>query len=739
MNAPLSIDISRRGLLAGGGALVVSFSLPGGGKAFAQNAPAAAEIASHMLDSWLRIDAQGVVTIYTGRTEFGQGMKTAMIQLAAEELYLDPHTVEIVSCDTALTPNEGYTSGSRGMADGGTTVRAAAAQMREILISAAATKLGADAAQLKLENGKVVAPGGKSVGYGELVAGDVMHVKLNKQTKLKDPKTYSVVSKEFARVDIPAKVTGGVAFLQDLRLPGMVHARVVRPPSYGAKLKSVDTAKVEKLPGVLKVVRDGSYLAVIAEKEFQAITAMRALAEAAQWDEPQTKLADYPAAYEWLQTAKAQDLVILDTKTTPEPGTRMVEAKYTRPYQMHGSIGPSCAVGHLQDGKLTVWVHNQGAYPMRQAIADMLTLPEDQVRCIHMEGPGCYGHNGADDAGGDAALIAMAFPGRPVRVQWMRADEHGWEPYGSAMVTKGRVSLDGSGKIVDWNYDVWSTTHSTRPGGAKSLAAAWYREQPVTLPPARAPGTNEADGNRNAKPPYKLPSAKVMHHHVAEMPLRVSALRSLGAYMNVFSVESLMDEVAAAAGADPVEYRLRYLDDSRAREVVTMAAERFGWSKNKLPKGRGRGFGYARYRNSSSYVAVALEAEVDPSSGAVRIPRIVAAADSGTPVSPDGVRNQIEGGILQSISWTLHEQVGFDKTGITSRDWTTYPIMRFPEMPESVEVHVINRPGQPMLGAGEASQGPAAAAIANAIAQATGSRLRDLPLNRDKVKAAMGA
>jgi nicotinate dehydrogenase subunit B len=422
MNAPLAFDISRRGLLAGGGALVVSFSLLGGGKVAGQGAPAAG-VAPDMLDSWLRIDAQGVATIYTGRTEFGQGMKTAMIQLAAEELYLNPRTVKIVSCDTALTPNEGYTSGSRGMADGGTTVRAAAAQTREILISTAAAKLGADAAQLKLENGKVVAPDGKSIGYGALVAGDVVHVKLNKQAKLKDPKSYTLVSKEFARVDIPAKVTGGVAFLQDLRLPGMVHARVVRPPSYGATLRSVDAAKVEKLPGVLKVVRDGSYLAVIAEKEIQAVTAMQALMAAAQWDEQQ-KLTDYPGIYEWLQTTKAHDIVILDSKTTPEPGTRSVEAKYTRPYQMHGSIGPSCGVGHFQDGKLTVWVHNQGAYPMRQAIAELVKLPEEEIRCIHMEGPGCYGHNGADDAGGDAALLAMAFPGRPVRVQWMRADEH---------------------------------------------------------------------------------------------------------------------------------------------------------------------------------------------------------------------------------------------------------------------------------------------------------------------------
>jgi CO/xanthine dehydrogenase Mo-binding subunit len=486
------------------------------------------------------------------------------------------------------------------------------------------------------------------------------------------------------------------------------------------------------------VVRDGSYLAVIAEKEFQAITAMGALAAAAQWDE-QAKLSDYTgmAVYDFLQKTPTEDVVVLDTKTPRAPGTRTIEATYRRPYQMHGAIGPSCGVGHFQDGKLTVWTHNQGAYPLRQAVSELVKLPEIQIRCIHMEGPGCYGHNGSDDAGGDAALLAMAFPGRPVRVQWMREDEHAWEPYGSAMVTKARASLDAGGNIVDWQYDVWSTAHSTRPGGAKSLMAAWHREQPAALPPPRVPSGAESDGNRNAKPPYKLPSARVIHHHVKEMPLRVSALRSLGAYMNVFSVESLMDELALAAGADPVEFRLRYLDDPRAKEVIQTTADRFGWSRENLPKGRGRGFAYSRYRNSSSYVAVAAEVEVERETGAVRLLRVVSAADSGQAVSPDGIRNQIEGGIIQSASWTLYEQVGFDNTRVTSRDWGSYPILRFSAVPESVEVHVIDRPGQPFLGAGEASQGPAAAAIANAVANASGGRVRDLPFTRERVKAAM--
>ena len=738
MNAPFSLDISRRSLLAGGGALIVSFTLLGAGPVLAQKADAGPELPADMLDSWLRIDAQGIATVFTGRSESGQGVKTAMIALAAEELYLDPLLVKVITSDTEKTPNEGYTSGSKGTSDGGGMIRAAAAQVRSILVKNAAGKLGVDAAQLKLDNGKVVAPDGKSISYGELVAGDVIHVELDKKPKLKDPKSYSIVSKGLARVDIPAKVTGGEAFLHDMRLPGMVHARIVRPPSYSAKLLSVDAAKVEKLPGVLKVVRDGSYLAVIAEKEFQAVTAMQALAKAAQWEEKPT-FTDYAGVYEWLQTTPSEDVPIFDTKTTPEPGTKTVEVKYTRPYQMHGSIGPSCSVAHYQDGKLKLWVQNQGAYPMRQAVAEMLKMQEADVHCVHVEGAGCYGHNGADDAGGDAALIAFNFPGRPVRLQYMRADEHGWEPYGSAMVAKARVSLDGSGKIVDWNYDVYSTTHGTRPGGAKSLAAAWYREQPLKLSAARAPGANEADGNRNSKTTYKLPCQKVVHHHIKEMPLRVSALRSLGAYMNVFSNESLMDEVALAAGGDPVEFRRRDLDDQRSLDVINGTVQRFGWNTEKLPKGRGRGFAFVRYRNSLTYVAIATEVEIDASTGAVRIPKVVATVDSGTAVLPDGVRNQIEGGIIQSISWTLHEQVGFDKTRITSRDWMSYPILRFNEMPEVVDVEVINRPGQPILGAGEASQGPAAASLANAIAHATGTRLRDLPLTRDRVKAAMQA
>jgi CO/xanthine dehydrogenase Mo-binding subunit len=734
-------------MLAGGGTLIVSFALfdqrlfaqeaeEGGGQSgpklpgSLQNSP--------MLDSWIRIEADGSVTLFTGKAELGQGIKTALVQLAAEELYLEPRAIKVVSSDTEQTADEGYTAGSRSIQDSGGAVRNAAAQVREILINVAAAKLKVDASQLKAENGKIIAGNGRGFGYGELVANNVLHVNAEPKSKLKDFKTYTLVGQSMPRIDIPGKVTGAATYVQDIRLPGMVHARVVRPPSMGARLRSLDAAPVEKMPGVLKVVRNGNYLAVVAEREFQAIQAMRALATAAQWDE-QAKLTDYPGVYDLLQKGPSEELVIFDTKTSPAPGTRTIEATYRRPYQMHAAIGPSCAVGLLQDGKLTVWTHNQGVYPLRKAVAELLHMPEDKVRCIHMEGSGCYGHNGSDDAGGDAALLAAAFPGRPVRVQWMREDEHAWEPYGSAMVTKARASLDAGGTIVDWQYDVWSMSHGTRPGGARSLIAGWLIEPPLSLPPSRLPGINEAEGNRNSKPAYKLPSARVVHHHIKAMPIRTSALRSLGAYMNVFSVESLMDELAAAAGSDPVEFRLRYLDDPRALDVIRLAAERFGWSKEKLPQGRGRGFAYARYKNSATYVALATEVEVARDTGAIKVLRVVAATDSGQAVNPDGIRNQIEGGILQSASWTLYESVGFDKTRITSRDWRSYPILRFAAVPETVEVHVIDRPGQPFLGAGEASQGPMAAAIANAVADATGARIRDLPLTPDRVKAALGA
>ncbi|HLZ06923.1 MAG TPA: molybdopterin cofactor-binding domain-containing protein [Bradyrhizobium sp.] len=744
MNAPFILD--RRRLLKGSGALIVSFSLSG---AFAQEQnpqgtppvpklPGSLE-KSPYLDSWIRIDADGGITAFTGKAELGQGFKTAFQQIAAEQLDVPFASLKVITADTKLTANEGFTAGSHSMQDSGTAILHAAAQARQLLITEAARRLDVPAESLRTENGAVVAPDGRKLTYGELVAAEMLHVQAQPSSNLKDPASFKMIGQPIPRVDIRAKVTGGVAYVQDLRLPNMLHARIVRPPSYGAELGECETGAVEKLPGAVKVVRDGNFLAVVAKKEFQAVKAMRALSTAAKWNES-AKLPKQDDLAAVLTAMPRKDFAILQRSDASVTGRKTIEAAYTRPYQSHGSIGPSCAVAQFADGAMTVWSHTQGVYPDRAAIAEMLHMPPQSVRVIHTEGSGCYGHNGADDAAADAALIARALPGTPVRVQWMREQEHGWEPYGPAMVTKLKASIGDDGKIADWTFEVFSNTHSMRPGGAGCLLAAQHMAQPFAVPEAKLLPLPEGGGDRNAIPIYTFPNAHVAHRFIPDMPIRISALRSLGAYHNVFSIESFMDELAGLAGADPVEFRLKHLDDSRGREVIEKAAQGFGWQKGqKAPQDRGFGFAFARYKNLAAYCAIASEVEVDRETGRARLVRAVAAVDSGQVVNPDGLSNQIEGAIVQSASWTLYEQVTFDQHRITSIDWQTYPILRFDAVPEKIEVHIINRPGMRFLGSGETGQGPAAAAIANGIANATGKRLRDLPLTRKRIKDAIDA
>ena len=748
MNGPVipsrASVLDRRRVLAGGGALIVSFSL---GDALAQDtgAPAAPPAlpgslkGAPYLDSWVRIDADGSITVFTGKAELGQGFKTAFQQIAAEQLDVPFKSLKVVTADTGRTANEGYTSGSQSMQNSGTAIANAAAQVRQLLVAEAARRLGLPEENFRTENGAVISQDGHRFSYGDLVAENMLHVQAQPKSRLKDPATFKVMGQPVQRVDIPAKVTGGAAYVQDMRLPGMVHARIVRPPSYGAQLTDCDTAAVEKLPGIVKVVRDGNFLAVVAAREFLAVKAMAALSAAAKWKET----ASLPKQDDLLRVLTAmpsQDSTIFEKINPAVTGQKTIEATYTRPYQAHGSIGPSCAVAQLADGTMTVWTHTQGVYPDRQGIAEMLRMPPASVHCIHVEGSGCYGHNGADDAAADAALIARALPGTPVRVQWTREQEHAWEPFGPAMVTRLKASLDGNGAISDWNFEVWSNTHSMRPGGAGSMLAAQHMAQPFALPAPRPIPLPEGGGDRNAIPIYKFPNARVVHHFIPAMPVRISAMRALGAYHNVFSIESFMDELALAAGADPVEFRLKHLDDPRGRDVIEKAAQGFGWKKGqKPPPDRGFGFAFARYKNLAAYCAVATEVEVNRETGRPRLVRAVAAVDSGQVVNPDGLINQIEGAIVQSMSWTLYEAVTFDDTRITSIDWQTYPILRFNAVPDSIEVHIVNRLGQPFLGSGETGQGPAAASIANAIADATGKRLRNLPLTRKRIKDAIDA
>jgi nicotinate dehydrogenase subunit B len=744
MNAPVILD--RRQLLAGGGSLIVSFSLTG---AFAQDqgAPAAPPApkppgslaTAPYLDSWIRIDADNTITVFTGKAELGQGFKTAFQQIAAEELDVAFDALKVVTADTKLTANEGYTAGSNSTHNSGVAIQNAAAQVRALLVAEAAKRLDVAADNLRTENGGVIAQDGRRLSYGELVADNMLHVQAQPTSKLKDPATFKVMGQSIPRVDIPAKVTGGAAYVQDLRLAGMVHARVVRPPSYGAQLTDCDPAVIAGMPGVVKVVRDGNFLAVVAKGEFQVVKAMQALAANAKWQESARlpKQDDLPAA---LMALPSKDMTIFEHADASVSRGKTIEATYTRPYQSHGSIGPSCSVAQFIDGAMTVWSHTQGVYPDRAAIAEMLRMPPANIRLIHVEGSGCYGHNGADDAAADAALIARALPGRPVRVQWMREQEHAWEPFGPAMVTKLKASLDDGGKIADWQFEVWSNTHSMRPGGAGAMLAAQHMALSIKPPEPKPLPLPEGGGDRNAIPIYKFPNARVVHHFIPDMPVRISAMRALGAYHNIFSIESFMDELADLANADPVAFRLKHLDDARGRDVIEKAAQEFGWRKGQqAPPDRGYGFAFAKYKNLAAYCAIASEVEVNRETGRARLVRAVAAVDSGQVVSPDGLTNQIEGAIMQSTSWTLYEAVTFDDTRITSIDWQTYPILRFEAVPDRIDVHIINRPGQPFLGSGETGQGPAAASLANAIANATGKRLRNLPLTRKRIKDAIDA
>jgi nicotinate dehydrogenase subunit B len=733
----MNAHISRRHFTAGLGGIVVAFTLaPKLGSA--QHALPGSLNGNRMLDAWIRIAADGSATVCTGKVELGQGIVTALSQIAAEELDLPLARVHMISGDTEKTPNEGFTSGSQSIENGGVALRLAGAEVRTILLDLAAKRLGAEASALAVADGVISTPDGRKVTYAELARDADLHREVTAKAKPKLPSSHRIVGKSIARYDIPAKVTGGAAYVQDLRLPGMLHGRVVRPPSYGAKLAAIDEAKIKAMPGVAAVVRDGSFVGVLAEREEQAIRASEALGKSAKWT-PGPALPDQATLYDHLLSLPDEPHVISEKHAALPDGARLIEAIYRKPYICHAAIGPSCAVAQFAGGKMTVWNHSQGVFPLRGNLVMALKLPPDKIHCIHAEGSGCYGHNGADDVALDAALLARAAPGgRPVRLQWMRGDEFGWEPFGSAMVMRAKAALSADGRIVDWNYEVWTNTHSTRPDPrGNNLLASWYLSEPQRPAPPQIVPQPAGGGDRNAVPLYDFPRQRVVHHFIKEMPLRVSALRTLGAYANVFAMESFMDELALAAGADPVAFRHAHLKDPRARAVIETVAKKAGWKPGgRSGGGKGRGIGFAKYKNLATYVAVIADVEVDAASGKVSVPYAWAAADAGLIVNPDGLANQIEGGIVQSTSWTLHEEVMFGPTGIKSRDWLTYPILTTPEVPR-VEVELINRPQERSLGAGEASQGPAAAAIANAFAAATGKRMRELPLTPERLKLAV--
>jgi CO/xanthine dehydrogenase Mo-binding subunit len=731
---------TRREFLAGLGSLSIGFALF---PAAPVNAASSGQLPGDLrhyphLESWLRINADRTVTLLVGKVELGQGILTVLCQICADELDVDFSRVKIISGDTAVVPNEGTTAGSFSTPECGTAVRYAAAEARDRLLTLAAAQLQTPKEKLTVRDG-VVHAGNQATSYWDVVAGLNLKAEISGNARPKAAGEHVYVGKPVPRIDIPRKVFGEEIFIQDLRLPGMVHGRPVRPPCHNATLVSVDEHAVAQIPGVLKIVRDGSFLGVIASDEYAAVQAADKLAQTAKWSVKDALDLDEAKLHDWLLNTKSSQTEILNKgNLLPRAIAGTVRRIYHRPYLMHGSIGTSTAIATAtSDGHFTIWTHSQSVFDTGAAVARMLGVDPSKVHCEHHQGSGCYGHNAADDVVADAALLARAFPGRPVRVQWSRHDEHKWEPYGAAMTVETVASVDANGNIINWSLDLWSVPHGTRPGGKPgNLLAAGMLEKPFPRPIPHDGGPPNYAAARNAIALYELPGQTVTSHFITEMPLRSSSLRSLGAYANVFAIESFIDELAVRAGADPLEYRLRYLTDTRARDVLLKAAESFGWDRWKPKTNTGRGIAFARYKNLAAYLAVAMEAQLDHATGAIAVKRVSAAVDVGEAINPDGVANQIEGGIIQSLSWTLKEAVEFKGNEVKSIDWATYPILHFSEVPE-IEVHVIDRPGFPFLGTGEASQGPAAAALANALADVAEMRFTETPFTPPRIKAAL--
>ncbi len=688
------------------------------------------------LDSWLRIEADGSVVVRTGKVELGTGTRTALAQIVAEELDVPLERVCMVMGDTAQTPDEGYTAGSMTLQNTGAALRRAAATARQALLEAASDRLDAAIEELRVDDGRITVSRhpDRSTTYAELQGGRPFECQVREDAPVKRSEAYHVVGVSSARRDLEAKLTGRPSFVQDVRLPGMLHGRVVFPPGPGVRLIDLDEDSVADVAGVVRVVRQGSFVGVVAEREEQAVRAARELRVTWQAGEA---LPDMTGLAEALRAQPAQAVVLREegqVDAALRGAARRAQATYALPYHAHASMGTSCAVADVQVDGVEVWSSTQGPHPLRGALAELLDLPVEHVRVRHLEGSGGYGHNGSDDAAAEACLLSRAV-GRPVRVQWSREQEFAWEPKAAPMVIEVRGGLDEQGRAVAWQYDAWTPTHTDRPRRAAQLLAAQWRAD-MGPPPVRLGG-----GDRNAETLYTFANQRVTVHWLPWSPLRTSSFRALGGVGNTFANECFMDELAHVAAADPLEFRLRHLSDQRARDVLTAAAERakWRWPGAPGPIGQlavGQGLAAAQYKNTGAYVACVADVEVDRATGAVRVRRVVVAHDCGLIVNPDGVTNQVEGNVIQSLSRALKEEVAFDGTGVTSRDWEHYPILTFSEIPE-IEVVLVNRPGEPLLGAGEPASITTAPAVANAIFRATGARVRQMPLTPERVRAAL--
>ena len=733
--------LSRREFILSGGAVVVGFalsaSLPKWGLAqeAVPGATAGRTLDIDQVDSFLAFHADGSITIYTSKVDVGTGLRIVMCQVAAEELGVPVERISVIEGDTGLTPNHGGTGGSTGVPRGAMDVRQAAATAHQAILNLGASRLNRPAAELILADGMVrPATGGPGISLGALIGDQRLSLKLDAKAPLRKPADYTVVGKPILRTDVPGKCTGQHLFLQDFSLPGMLHARVIHPPALGAKLVSLDESSIRGIPDV-RVIRVESFLAVVASDEWAAVRAARELK--ATWTAWQGLPGSEGLDRTMRQGAIDRDEVLVnrgDAVAALSSAAKQLSATYVWPFQSHASLGPSCAVADVREDGATVWTASQGTYGLRGNLAKIFKITEEKLRVIYLDGSGSYGTNGNDDAAADALLLSKRL-GKPVRVQWMRHDEHGWDPKGPPQLLDLRSGLDADGRIAAWETQMWIP--ATIPGNRPLVgvnAAALSQDQ----------GRGAGQISQNGDPPYATPHLRVVVHWLKDSPLRLSNLRAPGKIANVFAVESFTDELAAESKMDAVEFRLRGLTDPRAIEVIKRTAEMIGWQSRRSPNPQaaqgnllvGRGIGYARYKQAENYAAIAMEVAVDRASGRISVRRVTCAHDCGLIINPDGLRNQVEGCIVQTLSRALHEEVKFDRSRVTGVDWVTYPILTFPELPP-VQVSLIDRPELPPLGAGEAATAPVAAALANAIFDATGVRLRSVPFRPEQIRSGL--
>ncbi len=728
------VSVARREFLKGG-ALVIGFSLTGLPLALAQtaaNAHTPHTLNLDEVDAFLAVRADGSVIVYSGKVDLGTGHRIAMRQIVAEELAIGVERIELVEGDTAFTPDQGPTAGSTGVMRGGMQLRQAAATAREALLARAAGHLQVAASELSFGDGDVRAPSSR-VSFAELVGDRAFGVRMNPQAPLRNPAQYRIVGKSLPRPDLPAKLTGRHIFVHDFTPPGMLHGRALRPPAVGARLLEVDATTIAHLPGV-QLVRIKDFLGVVAGDEWAAVRAARALK--ARWSEG-SGLIGHENLGLWARRGPfVKEEIIVSKGDTSDLASNphQLAASYQWPIQSHASLGPSCAVADVRADGATIWTASQATHRYQPAYAQMLGLPREQVRLIYLDGSGCYGMNGHDDVAADAALMSKAV-GKPVRVQWTREDELGWDPKGPPQLLELRAALDAQGHIDAWEAEMWVP-----------LATANLAHVPLLAPSdagiAQPVGQMVGLVTQNADPPYRAARVKVTAHWLEPAPLRPANIRAPGKVANCFAVEAFVDELAAAAKIDPLEFRRRDLADPRGIEVLDRCAALIGWKaaggerRKSGAIARGRGIAYVHYKHNETYVAMAMDVEVERKSGEIRVRRVACAHDCGLMINPGTVRNQVEGNILQTLSRCLFEETTFDRQRVTSVDWASYRILRFPEAPELL-IDLVQRIDQPPLGAGEAASSPVAAALANAVYDAIGVRLRAAPFSPERVLAAL--